>query len=153
MPNWSAEAAKRDNERQVKAELRLERFVRDRRIISTQGGVEWARLRSALGAKCREFNEEPGKWGLLSCDANLLSCRVWITGREFSISGHYSEGIIRFRAAGSVHFGAHWEVKLTEDGLGIWLRDERGQAVTVEDIAEKVIEILLAARQARIKEF
>lgn len=146
MSTWSAGAARRDNERQELSRLRLEKIVQDRRIIDKKGSVQWANLRAFIGAECKAFNREPGKTGVLSCDADFLQCRIWLTGRHPSIAGKFDGATIWFNGQGPVRYEGYWNVKLTDDGLDVWLSDSAGSPTTIEDIASAVIDALLEYR-------
>ena len=145
MSTWSAEAAQRDNERQELSRLRMEKSLQDHRILQTKGDAIWARLRSLFGKKCNEFNAEPGKAGILSCDADFLKCKIWLTGRHQCIIGTYNNLTLQFSGI-EPKCEVYWHVKLTADGLGVWLSDNEGRPVTIDEIADAAIEILLASR-------
>jgi hypothetical protein len=146
MSTWSAEAAQRDNERLELSRLQMEKSLQDRRILDMKGNVLWAQLRSLLGKKCNEFNAEPGKTGVLSCDANLLKCKIWLTGKHHCIIGTYGNSTLQFLGIGPVRYEAYWHVNLTSDGLSVWLSDNENCPVTLDEISDAVIETLLAGR-------
>jgi hypothetical protein len=146
MSNWSAGAAQRDSERQELSRLRLEKTVQDRRIIDRKGNAQWAQLRALIGAECKAFNREPGKTGTLSCYADLLQCRISLTGRHPCIVGKFSDATIWFRGQGSVLYEEYWHIKLTDDELDVWLSDSTGSPATIEEIASTVIDALLEYR-------
>ena len=146
MSIWSAGAAQRDSERQELSRLRLEKTVQDRRIIDKKGGAEWAKLRALIGAECEAFNREPGKTGVLSCDADFLQCRIWLTGRHPSIAGKFDGATIKFNGQGPVHYEEYWHIKLTDDELDVWLSNGTGSPTTIEEIASCVIDALLEYR-------
>ena len=146
MSTWSVGAAQRDSERQELSRLRLEKTVQDRRIIHKKGSIQWARLRALIGTECKAFNGEPGKTGVLSCDADFLKCRIWLTGRHPSIAGEFDGTTILFNGQGPVHYEAYWHIKLTDDGLDVWLSNTKGSPTTIEEISSAVIDALLEYR-------
>jgi|SRR5277367_2979966 len=146
MSTWSAEAAQRDSERQEFSRLQMEKSLQDRRILDTKGNMLWAQLRSLLGAKCNEFNGEPGKIGTFSCDAHLLQCKIWLTGTHHCIIGRYSDWTLHFLGIKPLRYEAYWHVNLTTDGLGVWLSDNENCPVTLDEISDAVLETLLASR-------
>jgi hypothetical protein len=146
MSTWSAGAAQRDSERQELSRLRLEKTVQDRRIIDRKGNVQWALLRALIGAECKAFNGEPGKTGTLSCYADLLQCRISLTGRQPCIIGKFGDATIWFTGKIPVRYEGYWHIKLTDDELDVWLSDSTGSPTTIEEIASTVIDVLLEYR-------
>lgn len=146
MSTWSAEAAQRDDRRLELARLQAEKSLQDYRILQTKGNVLWAQLRSFVGKRCNEFNAEPGKMGTLNCDANSLKCKIWLTGHDACVIGSFSDATFQFTGQSPVDFEAYWQVRLASNGLDVWVADSKRSPVTLTEIADAVIEVLLGYR-------
>lgn len=145
MSNWSEEAAKRSKERQRVKNIQDEKSVQIKNTMDSKGRALWSSIRHTIGTKCEEFNAEPGNMGTLRLSGNQSEITVGVANAQEIIVGTYGNDAVNFAGKNGVKYGVQLHIKLTNDGLDVWLSDGRDRPVDMEDLANDVIETLLQA--------
>ena len=147
MSKWSEEAARRSRERQQNNIVSNEKSVQDKNILDSKGRALFAEVRSVIGKKCEEFNAEPDNTGTLSFVGTSRDFYVSCTGHRGMIGANYEqEGhTIQFAGKNGVQYAGEIYVRLSSDGLDVWLSDALKRPVDIDRIANDIIETLLKA--------
>ena len=145
MSDWSEKAASLSRERQKVNEDKTSKSLQDRNTLDNKGRALWSTLRHTLGKKCEEFNAEPGNAGLFSLHGNLSQVTVTFTLQKEMIQGTFESDTVHFSGKNGVKYEVLLLLKLTPDGLDVWLFDGLDRPVDLEQLANDVIETLLRA--------
>jgi hypothetical protein len=141
--SWAESVGQRYQEKEYIERLMAEKSVQDRRTLDAKGRLLWGELRAAIGKCCSEFNSTPGNRGRLSFNFQADTCKAFFTGQYRRIVGTFEGDTFAFRGNGGTAFDSIWKIKLTKDGLDVWLSDGNNSPVTVDEVAETIVEALL----------
>ena len=143
MSEWSQSAARRSRQR-LEAKFQLERkAVQDKETLDSKGRALWTSVKGVLARKCEEFNAEPGNKGVLGLIGTQTELTVRCSGQPQNITGSFNFDSISFSGKNGINFETAVYIRLTKDGMDVWLADGGDNPVDFDNAANEIIEAVL----------
>jgi hypothetical protein len=140
-----ASAAERSRDRQNKKSLSAAKSLQDKHILDMKGAQLLSQLRHLFMQECEAFNAEPGNTGTLSFLGSRSGFKMSCKGSPARVSGEFAEDGISINGENGVAYQVEYDLRLTPDGLGVWLSDKNGSPYTLKDIVDSAVDALLGA--------
>lgn len=123
--------------------LYMAKSLQDRQTLDRKTPALWLNLCTAIGTKVKEFNTNSGPGCKLLLTAKLPAFTLARIGRKALAVGNLNDDRIAISGKNGLRLEEEWRVKVTVDGLDVWLFDGENCPAELDAFAENLIERLL----------
>lgn len=143
MSSWAVELEARSKKREEMTNLRTAKAIQDRQTLNQKTPTLWFEFMRELESKVKEFNAVCGIDRRLSLHANLPAFTLSRPTRKALIAGTLANDKLTIAGKNGLRHEADWRIKVTADGLDVWLFDSDDNPAELETFAIGLIERLL----------
>lgn len=117
--------------------------LQDRQTLDRKTPALWSGLIRVLEAKVNEFNAVAGASKKLSLISGFPAFTLARPESKALIVGNLREDRILFSGKNGLRLEVEWRIRVTTDGLDIWLFDSDNRPADMENVSANLIEQLL----------